>query len=89
MPFFARQKTIWPLPLVMKHREESITDEGFVVEHKVPDNHPLPDIALFDLERQIKAGVNQQQVSTKILGSQYAVADIVDAFSTLATNKDE
>lgn len=78
MPFFARQKITWPPMQFSFHREQKIDDEGFTTFEKVPDNAPLPPVELFDLERQTKAGVTQQQVNTKILGSGVAIADAVE-----------
>lgn len=86
MPFFARQKTDWPPVQHSFHREQTIDDDGNVTFKKVSDNSVLPDVALFDLKHQLKAGVSVQQVSTKILGDGVAVAQAIETFNK-QTNK--
>lgn len=85
MPFFARQKVVFAPFEPSFHKEQNIDDDGNVTEHMVVDSAPLPDIELFDLKAQIKAGVNQQDVSTKILGSSVAVSEAIESFSKTET----
>lgn len=85
MPFFARQKVVFAPFEMTFHKEQSIDDDGNVTDRVVPDNEPLPDIALFDLKAQIKAGVNQHDVSTKILGSSLAVSEAIEALGKTET----
>lgn len=81
MPFFARQKVIFPPFEPSFHNEQSIDEDGNVTIKRVVDSAPLPDAELFDLKAQIKAGVNQQDVSTRILGSAAAVSAAIESFN--------
>lgn len=58
---------------------EERTDDGTVIMVRKIDQKPLPSPHLFDLEKQIEAGVNLQQVNTKILTPD--VSPLVDALN--------
>lgn len=89
MPFFARQKITYPHYSCSFHREQVVDDDGNVTFKKVMDNADLPPTELFKLSRQIKAGVNQMDVSTKILGSGVAVADAVEFVQNNSNNNNK
>lgn len=81
MPFIAQQKVEYGFFEPTFHNEQTIDDDGNVTNKRVVDYSPLPDIALFDLTAQLKAGVNQQDVSTRILGSSVAVSSAIETMS--------
>lgn len=88
MPFFARQKIIYPPFQFSSHREPVIDDDGNVNYKQVNDNSPLPNKELFDLAHQLKSGVPVRQVSTKILGSDNAVSDCIAHFNQQTQTKE-
>lgn len=58
--------------------EDKVNEAG-KFEHKLVNQckKKMPDIALFDLGAQLRAGIQQEEVSSKILGPKVISADSV------------
>lgn len=71
MPFRERQKFKLHCSTPVVDLEESTLETGAIVKKSVNVCcKVMPDPALFDLEDNIKAKVNMQEVSSKILGTE-------------------
>lgn len=58
--------------------------DGTIEIMQRPCNQKLPDAKMFDLPAQLKAGVNLQEVNTKILGSGVSTEELVGAVNQVA-----
>lgn len=58
---------------------EERTENGKVITIRKVDQKPLPNPRLFDMEKMIDAGVDLQQINTKVLNPNLApIADALD-----------
>lgn len=65
-------------------REHVTEDEnGNAIVTTVPCNKKLPDAENFEIQNQIKAGVNLQEVSTKIIGDKINTKEIEQTIKEL------
>jgi hypothetical protein len=66
-------------------REVSVEKPDGTVEITTrPCNQKLPDARMFDLSAQLKAGVQLQEVNTKILGSGVSTEELAGAVNQVA-----
>lgn len=59
-------------------RRDKVDENGFVTHEDVAENSPLPPTENFDLRVLLKAGVDVKKVQTRILGSQVAIAQMIE-----------
>lgn len=69
MSFRLRQKMYMAVPCVPLLREDKTLENGEIIHDLVATDKELPDPELFRIENLRNAGVDLQEVNSKVLGS--------------------
>lgn len=75
--FRRKQKLNMANSYVIYAAESQFNKDGSMVTELVAQNRPLPSADMFDLGEMIDAGIDQDEVSSKVIGAKSVNADNV------------
>lgn len=89
MAFRYKQRLRLAPSFVPQELEQTILESGEVVERLTPQNKKMPDPAMFELKNVLNAGVQPEEVQTKIMRPTSVNADnVVRKYTRKTTPKE-